>query len=32
MTDSWRKLFDRADDHGVTLDAIRDTVAERRND
>jgi|AntDeeMetageno50_2_1112565.scaffolds.fasta_scaffold02699_3 hypothetical protein len=31
MTDSWRELFDRADDHDVAIDALQDALAERRD-
>lgn len=31
MTDSWEELFDQADDHDVTTDAIRAALAERRD-
>jgi len=27
MTDSWRELFDRADDHDVAIDALQDALA-----
>ena len=29
---SWRALFDRAADCGVTVEAVRETLAERRGD
>lgn len=31
MTDSWEELFDRADGHDVTTDAIRAALAEHRD-
>ncbi len=31
MTDSWEGLFDRANDHDVTLDTLQDALAERRD-
>jgi hypothetical protein len=30
MPDSWKRLFERAGEHGVTLDAIQDALAEQR--
>jgi len=29
---TWADLFDRASAHGVTVDAIRDSLAARRED
>lgn len=30
MTDSWEKLFERASEHDVAIDAIQSTLAEQR--